>query len=292
MCFDPMNNKENAGGFLCTDEERLLISRATELSVRGENSAVALSFLTPGEQRLVFSAMERAHNTSRLFFWGGCIGAERRRAIFLPEWLVLDSTCHEPLYSEEREMHFLGILGAMGMDSLCEEFVSCVKICSSGYAELSHRDYLGALMALGIKRSTIGDICVVGRDAYVFCTENAGAFIVAELKKAGRETLKCEMVAVGRDFRINRSFAEICTTVASPRLDGTVRALCNVSREEALLLVTGGSVEVNYFLEKEPDRGVVAGDILSVRGFGKYIVDRAEDQTRRGRIRLIARKYT
>ena len=145
-----MNKNENAGGFLCTDEERLLISRATELSERCEKNAVALSFLTPREQRLVFSAMEREGCADRVFFWGGYFGAERRKAIFLPSWLDF-GRCRCPLYSKEREEHFVTSLSEMGMESILSDYIGTVKLSGSGYAKLSHRDFLGALMALGLQ---------------------------------------------------------------------------------------------------------------------------------------------
>lgn len=287
-----MNNKENAGGFLCTDEERLLISRATELSARGENSAVALSFLTPREQRLVYAEMERLGQQHRLFFWGGFVGAQRRRAVFLPSWLEGEEPCRDPLYSEERERYFIRLLTESGMQELLCEFISAVKLTPSGYnGALSHRDYLGALMSLGLKRSVIGDICVLSDHAVVFCEEKAGDYIAMELKRAGRDSIRCESVDVDAEFSPELQFEEMCVTVASPRLDGVVRSLCNISRDEALATVTKGMVEVNYFVEKEPDRQIKAGDILSVRGFGKYIIDGDLGVTRRQRIRLAARKY-
>ncbi len=285
-----MHNKENAGGFLCTDEERLLISRATELSERSENSAVALSFLTPREQRLVFSAMERAGNADRVFFWGGFFGAERRKAIFLPSWLELER-CRFPLYSREREEHFAVGLREMGMDFILSDYTAAVKLSGSGYENLSHRDFLGALMGLGIKRSVLGDICVFDHGAVVICEDKTCDFILGELKNAGRDSIKCERIAVGEGFSPERKFKEIATTVASLRLDGVVRALCNISRDDAVGLVEQGSCEVNYFVEKEPDRQVCENDIITVRGYGKYIIDRGGDVTRRGRLRLIARKY-
>lgn len=286
-----MNNKENAGDLLCTDEERLLISRAAEYCIRGENSAVALSFLTPREQRLIYESTVRAGNGDRLFFWGGCVGAERRRAVFLPSWLSADGPCSSALYSEEREEFFLELLYENGMTDILCEFVRPLKLIGSGYATLSHRDYLGALMALGLKRSVVGDICIEGNSAVVFCEEKTCDFIAAELRKAGRDTLKCEKMQTDLDFHPVRNFREISTTVASPRIDGVVRALCNVSREEAARLVTQGVVEVNYFVQKETDRTVSAGDIISVRGYGKFIIDQADGVTRRARIRLLARKY-
>ena len=285
-----MQIKEYAGGFLCTDEERLLISRATELSERSEKNAVALSFLTPREQKLVLTEMERIGVANRVLFWGGYYGAERRKAIFLPSWLGISRSTY-PIYSKEREEHFVKALSEMGMESILSDYTGAVRLSGSGYNKLSHRDFLGALMGLGLKRSVVGDICVFDYGAVAFCDDKTCDFIAEELRNAGRDSIKCERISVDLGFSADRKFQEICTTVASPRVDGVVRALCNISRDDALQLVLQGSVEVNYFIEKEPDRTVREGDIISVRGSGKYIIDGASDVTRRQRIRLIARKY-
>jgi len=234
--------------------------------------------------------MERIGAAGRIFFWGGYIGAERRRAIFLPSWIPVDTTSHT-LYSREREEHFIRALSECGVEELLGDFTSAVRVRKSGYESLSHRDYLGALMGLGLRRSVIGDICPDGEGAVIFCEDKACAFILEELRMAGRDSVRCERLSTDADFSPSRRFEEIATTVASVRLDGVVRALCNVSRDEAASLVGQGLVDLNYFCEKEPDRRVDEGDIISVRGHGKYIIDRAGDVTRRGRIRLLARKY-
>ncbi len=286
-----MNNKETAGGTLCTDEERLLLSRATELSRRGEDTAVALSFLTPREQRLVFEEMERQRSTYRLFLWGGYVGAERRLAIFLPLWLFDGDLCREPVFSKEREEYFLTLLSDMGMIEMLSDLICPVSLKGSGYATLSHRDYLGALMALGIKRNVLGDIVIKESDGIMFCEKKTCDFIIDELKRAGRDKILCRKLSTDLAFRPERSFEKISSTVASPRLDGIVRALCSLSREEAAELVSRGNCEINYFTQKEPDCRLTKGDILTVRGYGKFIIDRAEDVTRRGRIKLEARKY-
>ena len=179
----------------------------------------------------------------------------------------------------------------MGMESLCFDTVCALRLEGSGYARLSHRDFLGALMALGLKRSVIGDLCVADNTCTVFCESTAAAFIAEELKRAGRDTIRCTPFDAGLDFSPEREFREISVSVASVRLDGAVRALCNISREDACELVLQGHCEVNYFVQREPDRALREGDILSVRGHGKYIIDRIGDLTKRNRTRLVARKY-
>ena len=291
MLFETMNNIESRADRLCSDEERLLVSRATELFRRVEKNAVASSFLTPREQRTVFEAVQSLGGRDSLFMWGGYLGAERRKAIFLPSWLREGVPCPYPLFSRAREEHFLSLLSDYGMTDILSDFIFALELSGSGYAAISHRDWLGSLLGLGLKRSVLGDICPLGPSATLFCEETAAQFICEELRKAGRDTVKAKAVSVGADFSYERSYDEIVTTVQSPRLDGIIRALLNVSREEAQSIVSSGAADVNYYTKKEPDTHLSKGDILSVRGFGKYIIDQAEGTTRRGRIRLIARKY-
>ncbi|MBQ8915438.1 MAG: hypothetical protein IJ046_04585 [Clostridia bacterium] len=271
-----------------TDAERRLALRARELFERSDDVMTYSDYLTPREQRIVFD--ELRGDGGRLLFFGGCMGCERRRAVFLPLWLCAEGT-DAPLFSKEREEHFLASLSSFGMEEELALLFSPLKISGSGYRELSHRDFLGSLTGLGIKRSVLGDIIVKGNHATVFCDERTVDFIISELSRAGRDKVRCERAKVDPWDFFERSFQEITQTVASPRLDGIVRALLSVSRDEAAAMVSRGECEINYQIEKEPDRTVEKGDIVTVRGRGKFIIDSAEDTTRRGRIRVQARKY-
>ena len=120
-----MNNKTKAGGSLAlTDEERLLVSRAAELSARPRFPAVASCFLTPREQRLVFEMS----GVPDFFYFGGAVGATRRKLIFLPEWIECDAIRPKSPFSADTEKDFLASLESYGMDSLIEELMSVVKI--------------------------------------------------------------------------------------------------------------------------------------------------------------------
>lgn len=269
-----------------TDEERLLISRAAELSARCDYSAVASSFLSPREQRLIFeSGVARGG-----FFFGGAVGATRRKLVFLPAWMEFENTAFTA-FSIEREKLFLETLSAYGSRDTIDEVLLPLQLKSSGYEELSHRDWLGALMALGIKRETIGDICFFDGNAYVFAEPKAAVFIENELSRAGRAKVSARICTLPHNFEIQNKFDNISTTVASPRLDGVVRALCSVSRDDAAEIIERGQTELNYFTETEIDKRVSDGDIISVRGYGKFIVDSTGETTKKGRFRLAARKF-
>lgn len=274
-----------------TDDERLLVSRAEELLFRSENSAAASYFMTPREQRIVFDALKREGGCDNLFFWGGYAGAERRAAVFLPSWIVCGERAPDGVFSKAREEHFLHLIQMMGAEDITDEFLVPVKLSASGYVELSHRDWLGSLMGLGLKRQMLGDIIPCDGGAVLFARRECADFIVSELKRVGRDSVCAQMTDPRDGVTLQRCFENISTSVATPRLDGVVRALCSLSREKAAETVLDGNVEVNYYTEKRVDFHLSPGDILTVRGVGKFVIYRCEDVTRRGRIRLEAGKY-
>lgn len=293
MCvFSVMTANNTLGGVSgITDDERLLVSRAEELLSRSENSAAASYFMTPREQRIVFDALKREGSSDNLFFWGGYAGAERRAAVFLPSWLVCGEKAPDGVFSKAREEHFLYLLQMMGVWDITDEFFMPVKLASSGYVELSHRDWLGSLMALGLKRQMLGDIVPTDGGALLFARCECIEFIISELKRAGRDSVSAQRSDPRECITVQRRFENISTSVATPRLDGVVRSLCSLSREKAAEAVLSGNVEVNYFVEKRVDFHLSPGDILTVRGVGKFVIYRCDDVTRRGRIRLEAGKY-
>ena len=269
-----------------TDEERLLISRAAELSARCDYQAVASCFLSPREQRILYETGVSGGG----FFYGGAVGATRRKLIYLPSWMEAEHF-RDGVFSHTAERGLLSVLDSYGAYDMLSGFYVPVHLVSSRYEELSHRDWLGALMALGIKRETLGDICFFRGETYVFAEPRAAEYISMELNKAGRAKVRGEICTLPEDFCPEIRFEEINTTVATPRLDGVVRALCNISREDAAELVRAGLCELNYFTELEGDTAVKNGDVVSLRGYGKYVIDSTDGVTKKGRCRLTARKY-
>ncbi len=309
------------GGVRITEEERLLIARGAELSARAEHSAVASSFLSPRQQRILFDSALREKRAGKLFFWGGCLGAVRRMAIYLPTWILSFAEDAPPaslaqLFTQDREMYFLRLLTAAGMEDsieycchdpyaslpekrekiqeegLLSAFVHPLLLKGSGFRALSHRDWLGSLMSLGIKREILGDI-VIWDDfhAVVFCQTKGASYLISELKKAGRDAVRAVPCRLPAGFVPRQQYTSIHGTVASSRADGVVRILCNVSREDAAALIQRGMVEVNYDSIEETDRHMEPGDIISVRGYGKFRIDEIGRPTTRGRLHLTAQKY-
>ncbi|MBQ7383452.1 MAG: hypothetical protein IJV72_01500 [Clostridia bacterium] len=259
------------------EEFEVLFARIDDICRRAERGELGVScFLSPREQFFVEKFLLQRGMSGRYLFWGGYGDAERRRAFILPDYIV---SCEE----------FSDIEPYVDSQPVC-----AVRIRGSGYRKLTHRDYLGSVLGLGIERDTLGDIVFEDtqrEEAVLFCDGVISDFILDELKKVASDTVRVERAEISRDFAPKRSFAHISDTVASARVDCIVAALCSLSREKASQTVTGGLVEVNFECETRPDRTLAAPCLISVRGYGKFRINAVSEQTRRGRLRLDADKY-
>ncbi len=272
--------------------DRMFGGRMGDLVASSEYTLRISQFLTPAEQAEAYNIARENGAGARCFFWGGAAGAERRCAVFLPEWMIPDGTAPGGAFDQAREDSLREIIDSGADSGEIGSVVTAVRIESGAYSELTHRDYLGALTALGLERDSIGDIFVDSpSSAYVFALSSAASFIISELSSVGKERVAVSAADLPRGFRIEKEYEPISETVMSPRLDGVVRVLCKVSREDAAELVVRGDVTVNYSVLTKPDRIVERGDIISVRGHGKFIYDGDRGVNRRGRLRIDARKY-
>ena len=157
-------------------------------------------------------------------------------------------------------------------------------------AALSHRDWLGSLLSLGIKRDAVGDLlCEEGR-CVAFVTESVAPLIRQELTKVGGEGVR---VSEGftEPLPTAHRFLARTETVASVRLDGVVAAVCACSRTQAAEWIRLGLVAVNGLPCAKGDAPLRAGDRLAVRGKGKFIFDSTDRRTRKGRVLLEFRQY-
>lgn len=264
-----------------TDEHKLLASRVSDylrLAERGELASG--SFLTPEEARYVTLVLQEKRAATKGVLFGGYEDAERRRLFVLPDYLSdMDG---EP-YDKLRE-YFPDELSSA---------VKAIRIKGSGFRELSHRDYLGALLALGIERCSMGDIVVEGKhSAIVFCTDKMFDFLMVGIDRIGADKVTVEEFCPAPDFSPTRESMPIRDTVASNRLDCVVGALTNLSREKAQTLIKSGLCEVDYLAEQRVDFELKhLPCTLTLRGYGKYRVISFDGETKRGRLRLVAEKY-
>lgn len=262
---------------MLTEDKELarLFARAEELMARAGSGEITVTpYLTPREGHLLATRLAGARDARLLF--GGYEGAERCRMIFLPEYV----SEAEPALRQE-----------LLADTLQERFCA-VEVAGSGYRELTHRDYMGALLNLGVERDAIGDICVLSpHRAVLFCDRLLAAFFAESLTRVANDAVRVSPVTLPPDFDGGRKFLPVSDTVASPRADAVVAALCNLSREKAQALFREGRVELDYESAEKPDREIVAGTVVTVRGYGKFIVRSLSDKTKKGRYRLLCDRY-
>ena len=263
-------------------EYELLEARLADAIEKSEKGMIAhIPFLTPGERRRAEGFLKRAGVYGQAWFFGGYDDAERVCLFLLPSYLTeLLSAPIDECPKEELD----ALLGDHVKEAVC-----AVRIKGSGFRTLSHRDYLGAVLGLGIDRDALGDLAVqTDGSAVLFCSRTLSDFLCTDLTKVGADTVKCTDYVLDEAFTDGRRYVPLSDTVASARLDCVVAALCNLSREAAQTAIRSGSVEVEYERVERTDLPLTAPATITVRGHGKFILRAFDGETRKGRLRLRA----
>ena len=214
------------------------------------------SFMSERKRALAEKHLDFLHFSGRRFF-GGYEGAERT---VLGLWF----------YEEPSDDEFP---------------VSALEITFRAADKLTHRDFLGALMSLGIERETVGDILVEDGRCVVFVKSEIRDYITSQLFKIGNAGVKIKEALPG-SMPKGRGAEELTCVVASLRLDAVVAALTGLSREKTKSLILSGNVSHNHLPCDNVSKAVGKGDSLSVRGKGKYQIDGVLGETKKHRIRL------
>ncbi len=268
----------------------LLLSRIDDLCDRAARGEVAISpFLTPREARYVTRRLSPRLSGGLAVLWGGFAEAERVRAFLLPDY------CEGMVDPDALRFDPVAALVAGGLEDAAEtirEATLPVSVQGSGYRDLTHRDYLGSLLALGVERDTVGDILLPDAHSAVILTGTGMAdFFQTHLERVATDAVRVSRLPADTPLAATRRLQPISDTVASPRLDCVVAALCNLSREKAQTAVRAGLCELDYEPVSDCDILLEAPCILSVRGYGKFAVRAFDGVTKKGRVRLVAGKY-
>lgn len=236
--------------------------RILDLADRCERKScvTASSFLSPAE---CYEIQKLGALSGRSFVVsGGAEGCERCAVIFLPEWMSED------------------------MLEL-SDYISAVKI-KSFFGAPVHRDYLGAVLGLGIERDRIGDIIVDGENAWIFCAGSVVNLILSELDKVGRYSVKTEQVPLADVPRSEKKVKRLSFTVKSLRLDAVTADMFGISRTNAAEFIRLGAVSLNYSVCEKADAPVKEGDVISVRGKGKGCVSEVGGRSKKDRLFITA----
>jgi RNA-binding protein YlmH len=224
-------------------------------------------FLSPQEQGYAEGLLRKLPPIQTIFF-GGFVGAERQICAFLPTWM--------------NQEDWLG-------EHQCP--VCALEALVPAMSDLSHRDYLGSLMALGISREKFGDILRLEHGCRLLLLQDALPFVCSQWEKVGRYPLKLSKLPLSQIVPEPPKLRKIRDTVASLRLDGVVAAGFSVSRSRAAELIAAGRVMRNHRLCDKSNRMVEAGDMISCRGMGKFSLTSTDGKSKKGRIMIELERY-
>lgn len=170
----------------------------------------------------------------------------------------------------ERRMIRFGNEEELGFSQPFPITILSVKPVMSKFADdLNHRDFLGALMNLGIKREMLGDILVTGKEACVFCKDSIADFIIENLSRVKHTSVKISITEEMGDIFLPEK-KEKMIQVSSPRIDAVAAKVFNLSRQGILELFPAGFVQLNGMICTENAKLLNPGDIVSARGYGKF----------------------
>lgn len=149
--------------------------------------------------------------------------------------------------------------------------------------ELNHRDFLGALMNLGIKRETLGDIFVRNNQACLFCTEAMSEYITKNLTRIKHTSVNAQIADDVSDITAP-VLEEKIVQIQSERIDAVVAKVYNISRQDSLEMFPKGLVYINGRLCTENAKQLKCDDVVSVRGMGKFTFSEIVNTSKKGKL--------
>ena len=162
---------------------------------------------------------------------------------------------------------------------------------TSKFSNLNHRDFLGAILSLGIDRNKIGDLLVDNNICYLPVHEEIESFLLYNLDKIGKAT--CEVEEVKEDEILPKvNFKEEIILISSLRIDGIVSKIANISRSKAQGLVEQGQILIDYVKIKDKSYELKGNERITIRGIGKFILGDIIGNSKSGKIKIIIKKYT
>lgn len=245
------------------ENDKHIVSRIKELSVRSFNRGIWTfsDFLSLAEQSLVEASAE-----SEYLLWGGYENAERKIAAFGSE-----DICG---YKEEMPIKIVKI------EPVSKKFSDT----------LTHRDFLGALMSLGVKREVTGDILIKDNIGYVLCIDTIAEFLKDNISQVKHTSVKCEILDELPDIAKAEPVSKELL-VSSERIDAVISAVFNLSRSDAKELFADRKIFSDSREVSSPSMTAVEGSIISVRGKGRFKYNGIIRQTKKGRMSISVEIY-
>ncbi|SKA76964.1 RNA-binding protein YlmH, contains S4-like domain [Clostridium sp. USBA 49] len=170
--------------------------------------------------------------------------------------------------------------------------INVIKIKNkSKFQKLEHRDYLGAIIGLGIKREKFGDLIIKDDICYGTFCKDISYYVISNLNYVGKCPCTVELVNENEYKNIKANTENLYIITTSLRLDSVVGSLCNISRSKAVSIINNGKVLVDYNEIYEKDKSIELNTVITIRGYGKFKIINIIGSTQKGRLKLQISKY-
>jgi RNA-binding protein YlmH len=245
-----------------SNEERPFVERALEMLTRAERKqAMRLTDFLDPRQVLIYQSLASQVQDVCVSPFGGYEEAERVRVMLHPDYL--------PVENEDYKLALLHI------------------VADQRFHALEHRDVMGALLHVGLKREKFGDMLVNEHGCYAIVAEEVADFVCSQVTQIHRTSVTFERFSWDDFTPPAPRYKEKTITVPSPRTDAVIGEIYNLSRAKALVPIRGGKVKVNWKVVEDPSHQLQAGDMLSLAGYGRCKILEVSGTTRSGRLRMI-----
>ncbi|WP_035945288.1 RNA-binding protein [Fusobacterium perfoetens] len=156
------------------------------------------------------------------------------------------------------------------------------------FRELLHKDFLGTIMSLGIKREILGDLIVKDNIAYGVIYKEKFSFL-DELEKVSNVPVK--IFEIDENEIPKSEFQEIIITIPSVRFDSVVSEIANTSRQKAVTLIEEGLVMLNYNIQRDKSVEVKENDVITIKKVGKFIFSKELGENKKGKVKVLMKKF-
>lgn len=244
------------------EDERPFIDSVLEwkeqVAIRHTNKTT--DFLDPREQDILLALIGKQDEV-RVSFFGGQDTCERKRAIIHPFYF---SPTNEDFDITPLEITY-----------------------PRKFNTIAHRDVLGALMSLGLKREKFGDVLIDDDHVQIVVAKEISDFVRFNLQSIGKSTVTLEALTFDQVIKPKEEWVESQGTVSSLRLDTVLSEIYNQSRSKISSWIESGAVKVNWKHVEKGSYELQAGDYLSLKGFGRSKLMKLDGETKKGKVRII-----
>lgn len=253
-------------------EQRLLAAKILDKLefTKTKNKIQTTDFLNLNEQEMAMKLLKKV-DCENYYFFGGRDNLERKVLVIYPEKLTEEM-------SRKNDEKISSIIR--------------IKLPNELEGQYDHRTYLGSCIKIGIEREKIGDILVEKTGADIITKNEVTEFLLQNLSQLTRfKSAEITMQSISELKNVEASKIEISSIVASIRLDNIVSTLAKTSRSKAQEILKQERVFLNHQVETKSSKEVKVGDIITIRGKGRFEFKEIAGNTRKGRFVIKIDKY-